>query len=123
MKNLDNKTTAWLLFSDEQRDVLHENARGNAEGKELDPFPVAKLILPGTRMVWLITELDPEDNDTAFGLCDLGFGEPELGYVSLSEITETAHQGFYVQQDSQFKATKPLSEYVSEARINSEILA
>jgi hypothetical protein len=31
-------------------------------------------------------ELDP-DGGLAFGLCDLGMGEPELGYVSLIELT------------------------------------
>ncbi len=30
------------------------------------------------------------DGDTLYGLCDLGFGEPELGYVSLGEIEEVS---------------------------------
>ena len=29
---------------------------------------------------------DPDDEDTAFGLCDLGLGRPEVGQVSLSAL-------------------------------------
>jgi len=28
---------------------------------------------------WLLTEIDSDDLDRAFGLCDLGLGMPELG--------------------------------------------
>jgi hypothetical protein len=38
----------------------------------------------------LLTEIDPGDDDTAFGLCDLGLGCPEVGYVSLSELGDRA---------------------------------
>ncbi|AWI86976.1 hypothetical protein C0214_00505 [Methylobacterium sp. DM1] len=41
-----------------------------------------KLFNPLGPATWLICELDA-DGDTLYGLCDLGFGEPELGYVSL----------------------------------------
>jgi len=33
---------------------------------------------------WLLTELDSEDPDIAFGLCDLGMQCPELGSVRIS---------------------------------------
>jgi len=40
-------------------------------------------------MNWYITERDMEDEQIqAFGYCDLGMGYPELGYVSIEEITE-----------------------------------
>ncbi len=38
---------------------------------------------PGT---CLLSELDPNEPDRAFGLCDTGHGYPELGYVLLSEL-------------------------------------
>lgn len=39
---------------------------------------------------WFITEKDMEDQQIqAFGLCDLGMGHPELGYVSLEELAQT----------------------------------
>jgi hypothetical protein len=61
------------------------NAARNAAGMvELDFVPVVKLFTPDAGATWLLTELDPDDQDTAFGLCDLGLGCPELGYVSLA---------------------------------------
>lgn len=39
----------------------------------------------GSGATWWITAMDPE-NRTMFGLCDLGMGFPELGYVSLDEL-------------------------------------
>jgi hypothetical protein len=51
----------------------------------LDFKPVVKLFTPDAQYTWLLTELDP-DGGLAFGLCDLGLGCPELGYVSLIEI-------------------------------------
>ena len=55
-----------------------------ANGREpnRDHIPVVKLFNPMGPATWLLCELDA-DGDTLFGLCDLGVGEPELGYVSL----------------------------------------
>jgi len=39
---------------------------------------------------WVVWEYDAEDR-MGFGLCDLGLGFPELGYVSLGEVCETAN--------------------------------
>lgn len=36
---------------------------------------------------WHLTEIDSQDG-TAFGLCDLGMGFPELGTVSIQELVE-----------------------------------
>ena len=60
------------------------------------------------------------DPDIAFGLCDLGMGCPELGSVSLSEITALRGAlGLPVERDRHFKATKRLSAYAEEAtRLN-----
>jgi Protein of unknown function (DUF2958) len=39
-------------------------------------------------MDWFITERDISDEQLqAFGLCDLGMGYPEMGYVCIPEIT------------------------------------
>ena len=53
---------------------------------EPDFLPVVKLFTPDAGCTWLLTEIDPDDPDIAFGLCDLGIGYPELGSVSLSEL-------------------------------------
>jgi hypothetical protein len=63
-----------------------------------------------------------EDGDLAFGLCDLGFGTPELGYVSLEELGSIELRfGLYIERDIHFNATKPLSEYARIARESGRI--
>ena len=51
----------------------------------IDFKPAVKIFTPDGNATWLLTELDPNGH-LAFGLCDLGLGEPELGYVSLHEL-------------------------------------
>ncbi|MBD8619730.1 DUF2958 domain-containing protein [Sphingomonas sp. CFBP 13728] len=90
---------------------------------EQDFHPVCKIFLPWTNGTWLLTEMDPDDG-LAFGLADLGMGSPELGYISLDEIYEiTGPAGLKMEQDAHFKATKPLSQYASDARANGKIRA
>jgi len=50
--------------------------------------PAVNPFTPDAGATWLLTELDPEDEDTAFGLCDLGLDRAELGYVSLTELAK-----------------------------------
>jgi Protein of unknown function (DUF2958) len=52
----------------------------------LDFEPVVKLFTTDGNATWLLTKLNPDFDHLAFGLCDLGLGEPELGYVSLHEL-------------------------------------
>ena len=73
---------------------------------------------------WLLSEIDPLAPDRAFGLCDLGLGMPELGYVSLTEIA--ALRGplrLPVECDSGFVAEQPLSAYSTDARHHQRIIA
>jgi Protein of unknown function (DUF2958) len=59
----------------------------------------------------------------AFGLCDLGLGEPELGYVLLSELaTARGPLGLSVEQDLQFAPTRKLSAYAELAREHRRIV-
>ncbi|MDD2860823.1 MAG: DUF2958 domain-containing protein [Acidiphilium sp.] len=112
------------LFTKHQKAIMIENGRKSAAGEEIDPFPVVKLFLPGSGMTWLLTELDPDDEDRAFGLCDLGMGCPELGYVSLSELRSVrSRMRLGVERDQGFDACKPLSAYTEEARQKQMILA
>ena len=53
---------------------------------EIDFKPVVKLFNPCGAATWLLTELDPDEPDIAFGLCDLGMQCAELGSVSISEL-------------------------------------
>jgi len=62
------------LITDEQRIVLLANGRESLENPDFDPAPVVKLFTPDAGATWLLTEIDPDDHDHAFGLCDLGPG-------------------------------------------------
>ncbi len=86
--------------------------------EEIDFFPVVRLFLPGTSAVWLLTELNADNLDIAFGLCDLGLGFPELGYVSLMKLMMVRGPGggFGVARDPAFVADRPLSAYAWAAR-------
>ena len=81
-----------------------------------DPQPVVHLYLPGSSHQWLLTEIHTED-DVAFGLCDLGAGFPELGYVDLREVLAAADSvNAELRCNLAFRAIAPLSEYAEQAR-------
>jgi len=92
-----------------------EASRDSVEG--IDHAPVAKLFTPDAGCTWLLSEIDPDNADIAFGLCDLGFDCPELGSVSLSEIASVRGKlGLPVERDLSFVAEYPLSVYAEAAR-------
>ncbi|MGJ5080218.1 DUF2958 domain-containing protein [Bradyrhizobium sp. HKCCYLS3013] len=96
----------------------------NALADERDHFPVVKLFTPDAGATWLLTECDIDDPNRLFGLCDLGLGCAELGYVSLAEIKEVRGQlGLPVERDLHFTADKPISAYAAEARAKGRIVA
>lgn len=98
-----------------------EPVRGTDQ--EIDFVPVVKFFTPWGAGTWLFTELD-SDGDTLFGLCDLGFGSPELGSASLSEIQSVSGPwGLKVERDMHWTGTKPLSEYANDAREQGRIAA
>jgi len=91
--------------------MLTNGARAG-KGEDIDPYPVLKLFTPDANATWLITEANPLDSDIMFGLCDLGLGMPELGFVSLSEIKQVRGAlGLPVERDLYFTARHPLSWY------------
>ncbi|QFZ84674.1 DUF2958 domain-containing protein [Variovorax paradoxus] len=110
------------LITDEQRALLLANGRESIENSHFDPLPVVKLFTPNAGATWLLTELDAED--VAFGLCDLGQGFPELGYVSLTELESLRGRwGLPIERDLHFVADKRLSGYAREARLAGRIVA
>lgn len=93
-----------------------------AKGERFDPPPVVKLFNPVGAATWLATEL-AEDGDTLFGLADLGFGCPELGYFSLSEIAEVRLPfGMAIERDPSFESASPLTIWTDRARRAGSIL-
>jgi hypothetical protein len=89
---------------------------------EIDFVPVVKLFTPDAGATWLLTEIDPDDPDIAFGLCDLGLGCPEIGSVSLTELASVPGRlGLPVERDRHFKPSMTLSNYAHEARHHGRI--
>ena len=99
------------LFTKDQLKRLFDNY-----GQD-DAPPVVKLFTPFHRCTWLLSELDPGDPDLAFGLCDLGHGCPELGYVRISEITAAT----LIERDRYFTPKLSMSAYADEARAEGGI--
>ena len=111
------------LITDEQHAQLLANGRQSLDNHDFDPPPVVKLFTPDAGATWLLTEIDPENHDHAFGLCDLGQGFPELGYVSLAELQSVrGGLGLHVERDLHFVATKAISAYAREARLAERIV-
>lgn len=103
---------------------LLANGHCTAGGDDIDPHPVIKLFTPNAGATWLLTEIDPDDEDLAFGLCDLGLGAPELGYARLSEIAAVrGRYGLPAERDASFIADRPLSHFAQEARSAGRIRA
>lgn len=112
------------LITDEQRTQLLANGRRSQADEAFDPAPVVKLFTPDAGATWLLTEIDPADPDHAFGLCDLGLGYPELGWVSLEEITTVrGNLGLAVERDRHFRTDRRLSVYARDARLAGRIVA
>lgn len=76
------------------------------EGKAPADVPVvAKFFTPWANATWFITEGDLSDG-TLWGLCDLGLGMPELGYVNLATLEELKGPfGLKVERDLYYTGT------------------
>jgi hypothetical protein len=109
------------LLTSSIRRKLENNYKATLKG-ETNIMPPLKIFGgPGT---WVISELEP-DGDTLFGLCDLGLGCPELGYVSLRELQSLRVPPFNLplERDLHFHPTMTLSQYAQVARNNDRIVA
>jgi len=105
-----------LLTKDQHEQLIANGIAQRASGGRCDPYPVVKLIMPGTDATWLLCELEPDDHDIAFGLCDLGMGFPELGCVRLSELESVRGLlGISVERVESWRAMGPISAYLDAA--------
>ena len=92
--------------------------------QEIDFEPVVKLFNPAGAGTWLLTELDPENPDIAFGLCDLGMGTPELGSVSIAELESVRGPfGLGIERDLHWTPRMKLSEYARAASFHGYLAA
>jgi hypothetical protein len=115
------------LWTDDLLVVLAANGKSSAagiarDGKTPDHVPVLKLFTPMGSATWVLTEYHPED-ERFFGLCDLGMGSPELGYVSRDEIEQTAYSTRppLIERDLYFRPAYSLSVYAEAARRTGRI--
>jgi len=118
-----SRYVAMPLITDAQREQLLANGRAQAQGRASDPLPVVRLFTPDAHATWLLASLDPADEDTAYGLCDVGIGMPVLGTVKLSELASVVGPlKRPVMRDLYFRATRTLSEYTRLAHLNGSIM-
>ncbi|KWV43840.1 single-stranded DNA endonuclease [Rhizobium altiplani] len=107
-----------ILLTPELRAQL---IRNNVEAREADHIPVVKWFTPWANATWLVTEMEPDGR--CFGLCDVGQGTPELGYVSVEELESIKGPfGLTIERDLHFRPTRPLSEYTYAARAAGRIV-
>lgn len=116
-----------MLLTPELHAALRANAAAHHDAlqhelSELDPIPVVKFFNPVGAATWLATELHADD-DTLFGLADLGFGCPELGSFSLSELAGVRLPfGLGIERDIRFATTHRLSTWAAWSRRAGSIL-
>ena len=95
-----------------------------ADPNNFDPKPVVKLFNPVGAGIWLLTSVDPQDPDIAYGLCDLGMQSPELGTVSIEELTSfKGPLQLGIERDIHWISDKTLNEYAQQARLVRNIVA
>ena len=117
MKLLTQSIRERLLQNGRIRRTFDEARFENDDVPEPDFLPVVKLFTPDAGCTWLLTELDPDEPDIAFGLCDLGMGFPELGSVSIAELESVRGKlGLPIERDLHFMPTKTISAYADDAR-------
>ncbi|UIS25266.1 DUF2958 domain-containing protein [Erythrobacter phage vB_EliS-L02] len=106
-----------------QMEKLRENGRkSDRTGDGSNFYPVVKFFTPDANATWLISEIAP-DGDIMFGLCDLGHGTPELGYVSLAELQSVRGPlGLKVERDIHFEASGTMKQYADAARREGRIV-
>lgn len=116
------------LLTQSIRDRLLANGKAQdpvrGTENEIDFEPVVKLFNPCGGGTWLLTELDSEDPDIAFGLCDLGMGCAELGSVRISELESIRLPfGLGIERDLHWTPKQTLMGYAREAWQAGEIVA
>lgn len=112
------------LITDEQRTTMLANSQLYDTDPDFDPVPVVKIFSPVGAATWLLCSLDRGDPDIAEGLCDLGFGCPEIGSVRISELESIVLPlGLHLERDLYFKPSKTLSQYAHDALVRGHIHA
>lgn len=108
--------------------LTKQNLRDFERNMKLDEEarkPVVKFFMASGAATWLISEYDPETGQM-FGLCDLGMGSPELGYVNFNELKTLTNPYWFgagIERDRFFEPNGTLAEYADKARRDGSIAA
>jgi hypothetical protein len=113
-----------LLLPHALRAALREQGRAQAAHRGLaeppeegayDPLPLVKFFNPVGTATWLASAIG-EDDDTLYGLADLGFGCPEAGCFSLAALARIRLPfGRVIERDRAFVTLHPLSLWARAA--------
>ncbi len=99
--------------------------------KDWEEKPVVKIFFPMGSATWLLISItdDTPGEEIAYGLADLGFGSPEIGYVSLKELRELRFSllpggpgTLRLERDLYFEPTHSLQAYTLAAWANCHIV-
>jgi hypothetical protein len=97
-----------LLTKEIQKQLIAARAKSAAQTEGFDENPiVVKFFTPDANCTWFITDGEKQGDDWEFfGLCDLGLGTPELGYVRLSELQKVRGRfGLPIEREKWFTGT------------------
>lgn len=111
------------LLLTSQRAKLITNGRRATTEPGFDPYPVVRLYAPDSAAQWLLSEIHPDDPNTAFGIIDPGDGAPELGNIPIAALfTWRGPKGDGLVRDHRFTASAPLSVYLHFAHRHRKIV-
>lgn len=106
-----------LITQAEYKKLLANYEANKGKEDTTDFKPVVKLFNAWGSQTWLISEIDHDG--IFFGVCDMGQGQPELGYSHLPQMYHVLKQK--LEKDRWFVASKTVSEYANEARARGYI--
>ena len=101
-----------LITQAEYKQLLANYEANKGKEDTTDFKPVVKLFNAWGPQTWLISEIDYKG--IFFGVCDMGQGQPELGYGHLPQVDHVLQDK--LEKDKWFVASKTVSEYGSDAR-------
>ena len=108
-----------LITKTQERQLLSNHAKAELTGEST--APVVKWFSNYGR--WIFSEYDGQDR--LFGLCDLGIGMPEAGWVSISELIGVhAENNMLLERDLYWRKVSGtnLSDYARAARREGHIV-
>ena len=109
------------LMNAELAESLKKFPLYSQDGKKADAVVVAKYFFPATALTWYVTEGREEDDDYLFfGLVVGTDTSAEMGYFSLSQLSELNVRGLKVERDIYFQPKKlseichkPVKDYIN----------